>query len=444
MVGKHPMGSSGGSDGGSGDATMLLKPATGGISLPSKERLVFGRVQIDLIKGNPCIVGGAELLILAAELRSNPNIFLSLQDVQDLARSMLRTYADKLATSGLESGQADQAHMIMCVLIDDIALSGPWGGKSAWRQNSLNTEFHAGRQKPDFVFELARDLAERPEQSRHLAELVYVALAIGFEGSFRTDPRGPILLTQHRERLLRTLRARKGGAGALQSVSWGGGKKTRGPSFVNPVTLTGAVIVVAVGVVSAVIWSRGGTNDQVSRLTSSNVTPTAPIVAPDKSDGRLADRVRLVLRAEIEAEGSTIEETDDAVIVRIPISALRKGGSAGNTVLPEGMGRHLSAAVAPSNGPTYVVGFVSRSSSPSAEERKKIQSTRRLVAGVGQELRDLLGKEADVIGLTLTAGGNSDDGSGPELDPDYLHIVVPKNVPPPSSFTRQDYQPAWY
>ncbi len=448
MVGKRPLGAGNGPD----DAKMFSELGVGradqevfdNITLLDKERLVFGRVRVDLVKGNPCIVEGAKLLTLAAELRSNPNNFSSLQDVRSLAQSALRRYESQLTKTGLEEKVVVRAHMVMCALIDDVALSGPWAGKSSWRQNSLSTEFHEDRVKPGFVFEFARDLAVRPEQSFQLAELVYVVLAIGFEGSFRADPRGPILLTQHREHLLRTLRARKGSAASHRSVTWGGAsKRSRGPAFVNPVTLVGAVVVIAVGVIVAATWWRGEPKDKNSQLAAKVPSLATQTNAPDQVEGQLLDRIRLLLRAEIEAGVLLVDETDDAVVIRLPTAALRIQDIDQKSALPNEMGIHLAAVVALAKGTTFIVGFVPQNGALGADDQSGINSAKQLVFSVRKELQDRLGQDADVIGLTVTAGASGGTDASPELDPEYLHVVVPKDVPPPSSFTQQDFQPSW-
>lgn len=448
MVGKRPLGSGNGPD----DATMFSELGVGrtdqevfgNITLPDKERLVFGRVHVDLVKGNPCIVEAAKLLTLATELRSNPNNFSSLQDVRSLAQSALRGYESRLAKTGLEKTMAVRAHMVMCALIDDVALSGPWAGKSSWRQNSLSTEFHEDRVTPEFVFEFARDLAVRPEQSFQLAELVYVVLAIGFEGSFRTDPRGPILLTQHREHLLRTLRARKGSATSHRSVTWGGAsKRSRGPAFVNPVTLVGAVVVIVVGVIVAATWGREEPKDKNSQLA----TTAPPLVTQtnvlDQVERQLLDRIRLLLRGELDAGVIIIDETDDAVVIRLPTAVLRAQDTDQKNALPNEVGIHLAAVVALAKGTTYIVGLVPQKETLGVDDQSGINSAKQLVFSVRRELQDRLGRGVDVIGLTVTAEANRGTDVSSELNPEYLHIVVPKGVPPSSSFTQQDFQPAW-
>ena len=94
------------------------------------------------------------------------------------------------AAQGLPNEQVMAARYILCTLLDESAASTPWGGSGVWSPHSL------------LVHVPQRDLGRReglpadgqagrePDANRDLLELIYVVLALGFEGRYRVIDNG--------------------------------------------------------------------------------------------------------------------------------------------------------------------------------------------------------------------------------------------------------------
>ena len=98
------------------------------------------------------------------------------------------------------------ARYILCTLLDESAASTPWGGSGVWSGQSLLVLFHNETWGGEKVFQLMSKLAENVPNNRNLLELMYVALAFGFEGRYRVLNNGKAQLDSLRARLSQMLR----------------------------------------------------------------------------------------------------------------------------------------------------------------------------------------------------------------------------------------------
>lgn len=154
---------------------------------------------------NPLVQAAAPLLAMAPRLRAmarHPDpIALRASLVEAVKR-----FEATVRTLGLPNDQVVAARYVLCTLVDEAASSTPWGGSGAWSAQSLLVLFHNESWGGEKVFQLLTRLAESPAQHRNLLELIYMALALGFEGRYRVLDNGRAQLDSVRERLAQMLR----------------------------------------------------------------------------------------------------------------------------------------------------------------------------------------------------------------------------------------------
>ena len=170
---------------------------------------------------NPLVQAAAPLLGAAPRLRAmarHPNpAALRASLVEAVQR-----FETAARGQGLPNEQVVAARYVLCTLVDEAASSTPWGSSGAWSAQSLLVHFHNETWGGEKVFQLLARLAENPAQHRNLLELVYVALALGFEGRYRVQTDGRTQLASLRERLALRLRELAGPVDKTLSVQWQG------------------------------------------------------------------------------------------------------------------------------------------------------------------------------------------------------------------------------
>ncbi len=91
-------------------------------------------------------------------------------------------------------------------LLDEVASSTPWGS-GVWAKQSLLVMFHNETWGGEKFFVLLARLTDRPGNNRDLLELLYVCLALGFEGRYRVLQNGKSQLEAVREHVSQVIRS---------------------------------------------------------------------------------------------------------------------------------------------------------------------------------------------------------------------------------------------
>jgi type VI secretion system protein ImpK len=111
------------------------------------------------------------------------------------------------------------ARYALCTLLDEVAASTPWGS-GLWAKQSLLVLFHNETWGGEKFFVLLSKLAQNPAQNRDLLELLYICLALGFEGRYRVIDNGRQQLDVLRERLAQILQGQRGEYERELSPAW--------------------------------------------------------------------------------------------------------------------------------------------------------------------------------------------------------------------------------
>lgn len=158
---------------------------------------------------NPLLAAANALLVIVPQLRTtlqHPNP----QALRDDLTQSIRTFEQTARLAGIASEKIIAARYMLCTLLDEVAASTPWGGSGMWAKHSLLVLFHGEASGGEKFFQLLSKLAENPKANRDILELIYVCLALGFEGRYRVQENGSSQLEALREQLAQILRKDRG------------------------------------------------------------------------------------------------------------------------------------------------------------------------------------------------------------------------------------------
>lgn len=170
---------------------------------------------------NPLLQAAAPLLGAAPRIRTmvrHPNPAALRAALAD----GLRQFEASARTAGVPNEQVVAGRYVLCTFLDECASSTPWGGSGAWANQSLLVAFHNESFGGEKVFQLMGRLAENVTTHRNLLELMYIALALGFEGRYRVIENGRAQLDGVRERLAQMLRQATPAVDKALSPHWEG------------------------------------------------------------------------------------------------------------------------------------------------------------------------------------------------------------------------------
>lgn len=169
---------------------------------------------------NPLVAAANPLLDLVPPLRR----MAAHPDVEGLRIGLvqaMRTFELAARAAQVDAELIAAARYALCTLLDETIASTPWGG-GAWSSRSLLVTFHNEAFGGEKFFLILQKLSQNPQTSLPALELMYVCLALGFEGRYRVLENGRSQLDALRERLLQMIERQRGTAGPELSAHWQG------------------------------------------------------------------------------------------------------------------------------------------------------------------------------------------------------------------------------
>lgn len=157
---------------------------------------------------NPLLALANRVLMAVPQIRATRHVADPAELRNTLAQS-LREFDQIASAKGIAPDQILAARYVLCTVLDEAAADTPWGGAGNWASYSLLVMFHNENYGGEKVFRLMARLAEDPAQNRDVLELIYAALALGFEGRYRILDNGAAQLEAVRDRLAQILRQQR-------------------------------------------------------------------------------------------------------------------------------------------------------------------------------------------------------------------------------------------
>ena len=119
-----------------------------------------------------------------AAARNHPDPALLKETLQDLIEAF-EAGARKI---GVQAEVLEGAVFALCCMADDAAASTPWGRD--WTTRGLLQELRGEGNGGEGFFALLEVVKQKPEENAELLELIYICLALGFQGRYRNAPGG--------------------------------------------------------------------------------------------------------------------------------------------------------------------------------------------------------------------------------------------------------------
>lgn len=284
---------------------------------------------------NPLVAAAAPLLVAATRVRTtarHPNP----AGLRDALAEGIRKFEAQARTQGLPNEQVIAGRYILCTLLDESAASTPWGGAGVWAAQSLLVQFHNETWGGEKVFQLMSKLAENVEANANLLELLYVAIAFGFEGRYRVIDNGRAQLDGVRERLAQMLKQRRGNYDKALSPRWQG-VQAKGVRLADGIPLWVIASLVAFLLAMVFVALRFALADRADPVFNvlqaldakpPVVTAAAPPPPPPPKPPAKAPRLATFLKPEIDAGLVEVQDFADRSVVTIKGDGFFQPGSA--------------------------------------------------------------------------------------------------------------------
>ena len=303
---------------------------------------------------NPLLGAASVLLALVAQLRATA----SHADPAGLRRQLLARVSEfetVAAGAGVSVHHIGAARYLLCTFLDEVIDATPWGADGVWAQANLLQAFHDERWGGDKAFKLLDRLSQDVSANRHLLELFYVCLALGFEGRFRGAPNERDQLDAIAERVLQSVHpaAQRQPVRTL-ALHWEG-VSTRGNRDLAGLPVWVVLAVGAAFVLGAVLL----VNAQLDRLAQPVFRQIHELSAALRVERlTVAAKPRLAPLLQADLARGAIEVRDEPLrsVVTLPADALFETGSARiDSRQLETLG-HVARALSGLQGQVVVIG----------------------------------------------------------------------------------------
>lgn len=257
-----------------------------------------------------------------------------LSEVRERITRLLKQFRDRAEQMGHERETIRRAHYALCAFIDEIVLSTPWGGQSRWQEHSLLSTFHRQTWGGEEFFNIVDRAQTDAARNRDLLELLYLLLALGFEGRYAAAPDGRDRLEQVRESLFQGIRNQRPELERDLSLRWQGTDAGK-PGLAGLIPLwafaaIGAGILLLAYLAFSFSLNRASDpllarvhaldGEVLTRLEASDRAPS-----PDAEDALVT--LRQLLADDIQAGRVTVEADGRRAVVRVAGDGLFASGS---------------------------------------------------------------------------------------------------------------------
>ena len=277
---------------------------------------------------NPLVSAASPLLSAAPRIRAmvqHPNP----AGLKEALADGVRKFEAQARAEGLPNEQVIAGRYIVCTLLDESAASTPWGGSGIWANQSLLVLFHNETWGGEKVFQLMSKLAENVPANRNLLELMYVALAFGFEGRYRVLNDGKAQLESLRVRLSQMLRGNRADGDKTLSPRWQGApvKMARLRDGLPMWVVVSVAGLILLGAYLGLSMSLNSASDSVFGTLQGLDVRAAPVVAAPPPVVAAAPRLANFLKSEVEQGLVQVRDLSDRSIVVIKGDGFFEPGS---------------------------------------------------------------------------------------------------------------------
>jgi type VI secretion system protein ImpK len=219
------------------DNQTVLRPTPGGVrharpASPSTARNPHTEVETIVSPYqaiNPLVAAASSLLVILSRLRAP---LFSHSDPAELRLQLIKEIKS-FETQAKKQGQVDSktvldARYVLCTALDEAVLNTPWGRQtSEWHTHGLLITFHQDARGGEEFFALLNERIQDPTAHLYLLELMYLCLALGFEGRYQKERREE--LEEQRAHLFHVINTQRTGFERELSPHWHGVMEQRNP-----------------------------------------------------------------------------------------------------------------------------------------------------------------------------------------------------------------------
>ena len=156
------------------------------------------------------------LVAAASRLLSNLTRLKPLDEPHDIVElrarleKRIKQFTRQAIQAGVEPKDVKIASYVLCTVADEAVLTSGWGGESDWAVNSLLHALHGETSGGVRFFQELERCMRTAAGNIEMLELMYLCLALGFQGRYAATEQGSKQLQQLRHDLFQCIQRQRG------------------------------------------------------------------------------------------------------------------------------------------------------------------------------------------------------------------------------------------
>lgn len=157
---------------------------------------------------NPIVEAAGSLLAVLAELKL-PDIYCDSDKLRRKLFTQIKEFEHTAKLKGVPAMNVLIARYLVCAVLDEAVLYLPSSEQSDWASQSLLSTFHEDAGGGEKFFSIMERMSQDPVMNIDVLELIYICLALGFEGKYRVMDGGTEQLRMLRESLYQRIQLQR-------------------------------------------------------------------------------------------------------------------------------------------------------------------------------------------------------------------------------------------
>jgi type VI secretion system protein ImpK len=158
---------------------------------------------------NPLVAAASRLLSTLTRLKPQESVNAITTLRERLGKRVLQ-FTRQALQAGVDAKTVNLASYVLCTVADEAVSTSAWGMKSDWAINSLLHGFHGETSGGARFFQLLEQYMRLAASHVEILELMYLCLALGYEGRYATTEQGGKDLLKLRHTLFACIQRQRG------------------------------------------------------------------------------------------------------------------------------------------------------------------------------------------------------------------------------------------
>ena len=272
-----------------------------------------------------------DILAILPSIR-NYQVKESAEELKIKFIELIKGFEKKAYDANVDSKDIEIAGYLLCATVDEFVLNTPLGANNNWSRHSLLSYFHSETWGGENFFVILSNLNKNPRQNIDLIEIIYVCLALGFEGKYAIEPDRASQLYVLRNSLYKTIINIRGTIPRPVSIHWKG-EEVVAEKIRNTFPLW-AMLIFLLGILCVIyFYLLIKLNDQssialVDASRSLTEQPSYFEVQVPEINESIYDRIFRLLEPEIIRNQVSVNDRNNQIRIVIKTDQLFRSGSA--------------------------------------------------------------------------------------------------------------------